>query len=91
MTACVIDAKECRDVAMVDMPNAFIQTNLTGETVIVKIKGELVGILIEMDPNTHKDCIVYENDVPVSHLESLTTLHGMLHSSSSFIGNLLKI
>ena len=49
MTACVI-AKDNRDVATIDMPNAFIQTDLTGETVIMKIKGDLVGILMETDP-----------------------------------------
>ena len=43
MSTCVIDAKENRDAATVDVPNAFIQTDLTGETVIMKIKGELVG------------------------------------------------
>ena len=44
MTACVIDAKENRDAAMVDTPKAFIQTDLSSETVIVKIEGDMVGI-----------------------------------------------
>ena len=64
MTTPRIDAHENRDVATMDMPNAFIQTNLTGETVIMKVKGELVGILMEIDPNVCKDYIVYENNAP---------------------------
>ena len=31
MTTCVVDAKENRGVATVDIPNAFTQTDLTGE------------------------------------------------------------
>ena len=71
MTTCVIDAKENRDVATIDTPNAFIQTDLTSETVIMKIKGKLIGILIDIDPNAYKDYIYYEKGVPVLHLEVL--------------------
>ena len=63
MSTCVIDAKENGDAATADAPNAFIQTDLTSETVIMKIKGELVRTLVEMDPNAHKDYIYYENKV----------------------------
>ena len=80
MTTCMIDAHENRDVATTDTPNAFVQTDLTGETVIMKIKGELVGIPMEIDPNVCKDCIVYENNVPVLCLEALKASHGMSHS-----------
>ena len=74
MTTCAIDAKENRDVATIDIPNAFMQTDLTGKTVIVKIKGYLVGILMQIDPNAYKDYIYYENGIPVFYLESIESI-----------------
>ena len=90
MSTCVVDAKENRNVATVDIPNASIQIDLTSETIVMKIKGELVGILIEIDLNAHKDYIVYENNVPVLCLEALKALHGMSHGSSLFHGKFVE-
>ena len=66
------------------------QNDLTGDTVIMKIKGELVGILMEIDPNAHKNYIYYEKGVPVLHLEPLKASYGMLHSSSLFYRKFVK-
>jgi len=50
MLTCVIDAQEGRDVAVVDIPNAFAQTVVSNEDkehrVIVRIRGPLVNILV---------------------------------------------
>ncbi len=49
MLTCVIDAQENRDVAVVDIPNAFVQTVVsdddTEHRVMVHIRGPLVDIL----------------------------------------------
>ena len=50
----------------------------------MKIKGELVGILMEIDPNAYKDYIYYEKGGPVLYLEVFKALYGMLHSSLLF-------
>ncbi len=44
--ACVIDADENRDVAIVDIPNAFIQTVVEDEKdrAFIRIRGPLVDI-----------------------------------------------
>jgi hypothetical protein len=46
----VIDAIEERDVAVVDIPNAFIQTRIDNEDdmAIIRIGGELVEILVDL-------------------------------------------
>jgi hypothetical protein len=48
MLTCVIDAQEGRDVAVVDIPNAFVQTVVSEEDaehhVIVRIRGALVDV-----------------------------------------------
>ena len=51
----VIEAKEGRDVATCDIPNAFVQTEVEkvdkdGNRTIMKVRGELVNILCELDP-----------------------------------------
>ena len=52
-----IDAEEERDVATVDIPNAFIQTPIPQEEgkerIILKIRGPLVDILIEIAPEMY--------------------------------------
>jgi hypothetical protein len=56
LLSCVIDAKEERDVAVVDVPNAFIQTRVEDEKdmAFIKIQGVLVDILVEIAPETYK-------------------------------------
>ena len=57
MLTCVIDAQEDRDVAVVDIPNAFAQTIVSEEDaehrVIVCIRGPLVDILVSIAPNVY--------------------------------------
>jgi hypothetical protein len=57
MLTCVIDAQEDRDIAVVDIPNAFIQTVVdeedTEHRVIVRIRGPLVDILVSITPDVY--------------------------------------
>jgi hypothetical protein len=55
MLTCVIDAQEGRDVAVVDIPNGFVQTVVSEEDaqhrVVVRIRGPLVDILVSIAPD----------------------------------------
>ena len=42
MITSVIDAKEGCEVAIIDIPNAFVQTKMEGERVIMKMRGKLL-------------------------------------------------
>jgi hypothetical protein len=57
MLTCVIDAQEDRDVAVVDIPNAFVQTVVSEEDadhrMIVRIRGPLVDILVSIAPDVY--------------------------------------
>ncbi len=57
MLTCVIDAQEGCDVAVVDIPNAFVQTVVTEEDaehrVIVRIRGPLVDVLTSIAPDVY--------------------------------------
>jgi hypothetical protein len=56
LLSCIIDAEEERDVAVIDIPNAFIQTHVEDEKdmVIIKLHGVLVDILVVIAPNVYK-------------------------------------
>jgi hypothetical protein len=53
LLSCIIDADEGRDVAVIDIPNAFIQTRIEDEKdmAIIKIRGILVDMLLEIAPD----------------------------------------
>ena len=53
LLSCIIDAEEERDVAVIDIPNAFIQTRVENEKdmVYIRIRGVLVDLLIEIAPD----------------------------------------
>jgi hypothetical protein len=55
----IIDAKEGRDVAVVDIPNAFVQTRVENEKDMdfIKISGVLVDILVEIAPDVYKSYV----------------------------------
>jgi len=48
----VIETKQQYDIMKADISNAFVQTYIdqSGEKIIVKIRGELVDILVEVSP-----------------------------------------
>ena len=87
---CGIEAKEGREVAIVDIPNAFVQTPHTGEKVLMKVRGQLALILVKICPELYKEYLVYENGVPVLYLELKKALYGMLESSLLFYKKLVN-
>jgi hypothetical protein len=59
MLTCVIDAQEDRDIAVVDIPNAFVQTVVNEEDAVhrvivrISIRGPLVDILVSIVPDVY--------------------------------------
>jgi hypothetical protein len=63
MLAVVIDVKEGWDMMMANVPNASIQTKMpemkkNGERVIMKIKGVLVDLMVELAPDIYRPYVV---------------------------------
>ena len=88
MLTAVIDAHEERDVMSADVPNTFIQTKLPkidGEDrVIMKITGDLVDILLSINPDLYSEYVVYENGNKVLYVEVLRAIYGMLIAALLF-------
>jgi hypothetical protein len=55
----IVNATEERDVAIVDIPNAFIQTWVENEKdrVILQILGKVVEWLVPIAPDVYKECV----------------------------------
>jgi hypothetical protein len=56
LLSCIIDAEEEWDVAVVDIPNACIQTCVENkkDMAFIKIRGILVDIMVEITPDVYK-------------------------------------
>jgi hypothetical protein len=56
---CIIDTKEGRDVTVIDIPNAFFQMQVEDKVdmAIIKIRGVLVDILVQIAPNVYKSYV----------------------------------
>ena len=59
LLTCIVDAEEGRDVAVVDIPNAFIQTRIEDEQdmAIIRIRGILVDMLVDIAPDVYKQYV----------------------------------
>jgi hypothetical protein len=59
LLSCIIDAKEGRDVTVIDIPNAFILTRVEDDGVmaIIKICGVLIDILVQIAPDVYKSYV----------------------------------
>jgi hypothetical protein len=52
MLSCAIDAKEGHDMAIADIPGAFMQTDMD-QTVYMWIDGVLADVCIKIDPDIY--------------------------------------
>jgi hypothetical protein len=59
LLSCIIDAEEEWEVAVVDIPNPFVQTRVENEKdmAFIKIRGILVDILVEIAPDVFKSYV----------------------------------
>jgi hypothetical protein len=95
LMTCVIDVIECCEVAIVDLPNAFIQTmneklHDSHEWDIMKITGHLADLLIEMQPEVYGPFATKEKGVTVLYVEILRALYSMIKSPLLFYRKLRK-
>ena len=82
----VIEAKEGRDIMTLDIPNAFLQTNMpkdeSGERTIMKFRGILVDILCEIDPEVYSKYVTRDSgNNKILYVSMLKPLYGMLRAS----------
>eukprot|EP00957_Ditylum_brightwellii_P080918 6155308-Ditylum_brightwellii.AAC.1 len=70
---------EGRDVAIVDIPGAFMQVKID-ELVHVKLDGELVDLIVKLDPS-YAQYITYERGEKVIYTELDKALYGTMQAA----------
>jgi hypothetical protein len=76
----VIDALEGRDVAIIDVPGAFMQAD-TDELMHVRFTGKMLDLLLEIDAEMYGPCIVQEGKEQVMYVELLKALYGTVQAT----------
>jgi hypothetical protein len=79
----VIDALEGRDVAVIDVPGAFMQADMD-ELVHIRFTGKMVDLLLEIDQDMYSPCVVNEGKEKVKYVELLKALYGTVHAARLF-------
>ena len=72
MISIAIRAAEGRCVISMDIPNAFVQTevgdNKDGDQIILILRDEIALILVDLDPDVYRDALEFHNRRPVLYL-----------------------
>jgi len=79
----VIDALEGHDVAIIDVPGAFMQADMD-ELVHVRFTGKMLDLLIEIDADMYEPCVVMEGKERVMYVELLKALYGTVRAARLF-------
>ena len=88
MLTCAIDALEERDVATVDVPAAFMQADMEGDDVNMKLEGQMVHLLAKLDPTLYRKFVIDEGGKPVLYVQLKKALYGTLQGAMLFWKNL---
>ena len=77
----LINAYEGRDVAIFDVPGAYLHAKIPdSKFAILKIEGEFVDIMCDVNPE-YKEDVRYENGKKVLYVQILRALYGMIESA----------
>ena len=83
----IIDAHEGRDVAVIDIPNAFVQTRLENDAdkAIMRLRGKLAELMVKVAPEIYtKYVIVNSKGETVLYVRLLNALYGIMKAALLF-------
>ena len=69
LLTCIIYAMEHCKVAMVDIPGYFMQADMEGETVHMKMEGEMAELLKKLDPKLYQKYATNKKGRTVLYME----------------------
>eukprot|EP00957_Ditylum_brightwellii_P073338 5573548-Ditylum_brightwellii.AAC.2 len=78
----VIKAKQSRNIMTLDIQNMFVQMPIPegDHKIVMKIRGMLVDVLIQLFPGVYEDYVVYEAKNKALYVHMLMALYGMMVS-----------
>ena len=81
MSTLFIDDMEQRDVAAFDLPEDYLQTDITEEKrILICIRDEFVDIMCEVNP-AYKPYVQYDNGKKVLYVKVLREIYGCVESA----------
>jgi hypothetical protein len=80
----VIDALENHNVAVIDIPGAFMQVDLDDETIHVRLTGKMVELLLEIDHELYEPYLVQERGEMIMYIKLLKALYGTMSAAQLF-------
>ena len=80
----LIDAMEHWEVATVDIPGEFIQADMKGDTVYIKMEGKMVDILTKLDPKLYCKYITTDKLRPFLYADVKKSLYCTLQTALFF-------
>ena len=87
----MIDTMEVREVATVDIPGDFLQTDYDKGNIHIKLEGAIVTLLEDIDPEYYKDFIFTDKRRrKCMYAEAKKAVYGTLEASLLFWGKLSK-
>ena len=86
----IIDAIERRDVAIIDIPGAFMHSDMD-PNVFMRLDGLMAELLLEVDREMYEPYVTYEKGKPVIYVEMLKALYGTLRAARLFWERLSRV
>jgi hypothetical protein len=83
MLTMAIEAAEGREVACIDIPGAFLHTDID-EDVVMQLRGKLAELMVQVDPKLYRKHIVMENGHKILYVKAQKAVYGLLRSSLLF-------
>jgi hypothetical protein len=80
----IIDAQEGRNVAVIDIPNAFVQTHLEADAdkAIMRLRGKLAELMVKVAPEIYtKHVIINSKGETVLYVRLLNALYGIMKAA----------
>ena len=88
----ILDALEERDVAIIDIPNAFVQTRITDDAdkAIIRMRGKLAELLVSVSPSMYSKYItVNSKGQKILYVRLLNALYGIMKAALLFYKRLV--
>ena len=88
-----IDAAERREVAIVDIPNAFIQTRIKDkkDKAVLRLRGKLAELMVKVAPQIYrKHVIINRKGEMVLYVRILNAIYGIMKAALLFYQQLLR-
>ena len=86
----VINAHEKRDVAIVDIPGAFLNTK-NDEEIVMCLRGKPVELMVRMNPMLYRPYMrIGHKGIPILYMKLNKALYGLLCAALLFYRKLRK-